>query len=74
MSEQKCTQPGCPGSVVDGYCDYCGMPPGAAKISIETPEPMPLRAPTRKTVSTPNKASPRQSGPMGVSTGPCPQS
>jgi len=24
-----CTQPGCPGHIVDGYCDVCGMP-GAA--------------------------------------------
>ncbi|THI97100.1 hypothetical protein E7Z54_15115, partial [Nocardioides sp.] len=21
-----CTQPGCTGSIVDGYCDVCGMP------------------------------------------------
>ncbi|MDO5684330.1 MAG: serine/threonine protein kinase, partial [Propionibacteriaceae bacterium] len=26
----KCQQPGCPGTIADGYCDYCGMPPGAA--------------------------------------------
>ena len=29
----KCTQPGCAGTVVDGYCDTCGMapaPPGTA--------------------------------------------
>ncbi len=25
----KCQQPGCPGTIVDGYCDYCGMPPSA---------------------------------------------
>jgi serine/threonine-protein kinase PknG len=22
----RCTQPGCPGSIVDGYCDVCGSP------------------------------------------------
>ena len=22
----KCTQPGCTGSIVDGYCDVCGQP------------------------------------------------
>ncbi len=22
----KCQQPGCPGTIVDGYCDVCGMP------------------------------------------------
>ncbi len=25
----KCTQPGCAGSVVDGYCDVCGLAPSA---------------------------------------------
>ena len=23
----KCEQPGCKGTIVDGYCDVCGMPP-----------------------------------------------
>ncbi|MFZ2165388.1 MAG: hypothetical protein WAV45_07985, partial [Propionibacteriaceae bacterium] len=22
----KCRQPGCTGTIVDGYCDVCGMP------------------------------------------------
>lgn len=26
MSAGACTQPGCTGSIVDGYCDVCGMP------------------------------------------------
>lgn len=30
MSDVSCTQPGCPGVVVDGYCDVCGTPAGAA--------------------------------------------
>ena len=25
-----CRQPGCTGTIVDGYCDVCGSPPGAA--------------------------------------------
>ncbi|WP_286267807.1 serine/threonine-protein kinase [Brooklawnia propionicigenes] len=25
----KCRQPGCTGTIVDGYCDVCGMPPAA---------------------------------------------
>jgi serine/threonine-protein kinase PknG len=29
MSGQPCTQPGCPGSIQDGYCDVCGAPAGA---------------------------------------------
>ena len=26
----KCVQPGCSGTVTDGYCDVCGMPPAEA--------------------------------------------
>ena len=26
----KCAQPGCAGTIVDGYCDTCGMAPAAA--------------------------------------------
>ena len=26
-----CAQPGCTGTVVDGYCDVCGMPPAAGE-------------------------------------------
>ncbi len=26
----KCQQPGCTGTIVDGYCDVCGSPPGSA--------------------------------------------
>ena len=25
----RCTQPGCTGTIADGYCDVCGSPPGA---------------------------------------------
>jgi hypothetical protein len=27
-----CTQPGCTGTIVDGYCDVCGSPAGAAPL------------------------------------------
>jgi serine/threonine-protein kinase PknG len=33
MSDVMCTQPGCTGTIVDGYCDVCGSPPGAAPVS-----------------------------------------
>ncbi len=33
----KCTQPGCQGTVVDGYCDYCGMPPNARATTSPAP-------------------------------------
>nr|NLI49892.1 protein kinase [Propionibacterium sp.] len=26
----RCDQPGCPGQIVDGYCDVCGLPPRSA--------------------------------------------
>ncbi len=29
MTTLACTQPGCPGGVLDGYCDVCGSPAGA---------------------------------------------
>ncbi len=30
MSDVKCRQPGCSGTIVDGYCDICGLPGTAA--------------------------------------------
>ena len=32
----RCTQPGCPGTIVDGYCDVCGSP-GPVSTSAEAP-------------------------------------
>jgi len=32
-----CTQPGCTGTIVDGYCDICGSPPGAAPATDPSP-------------------------------------
>lgn len=29
MSEQRCTQPGCTGTIEDGYCNLCGAPAAA---------------------------------------------
>lgn len=29
----RCTQPGCPGTIEDGYCDVCGMPPDSSPDS-----------------------------------------
>ncbi len=34
----SCTQPGCAGTVVDGYCDVCGMP-AASSMPPSAPEP-----------------------------------
>jgi serine/threonine-protein kinase PknG len=32
MTTIACTQPGCTGSILDGYCDVCGSPAGAAPL------------------------------------------
>ncbi len=32
-----CTQPGCSGTIVDGYCDVCGSPAGAAPFAPAEP-------------------------------------
>ncbi len=37
----KCQQPGCTGSIQDGYCDVCGMAPASAEAT-----PAPTAAPT----------------------------
>src|SRR6187455_1414530 len=29
-----CTQPGCSGTIVDGYCDVCGSPSGAVPFAL----------------------------------------
>ena len=33
----RCTQPGCTGTVVDGYCDVCGTPAAAGPPPAESP-------------------------------------
>jgi len=44
-----CTQPGCTGTIVDGYCDVCGSPgpqqAAAAPVAAPTPARTPARAP-----------------------------
>src|SRR5687768_15448616 len=33
----RCTQPGCPGTIVDGYCDVCGSPgPVSASPAVQS--------------------------------------
>ena len=36
MTTIACTQPGCTGSILDGYCDICGSPGGPAQPSSGT--------------------------------------
>ncbi len=44
----SCAQPGCTGSVLDGYCDVCGMAaaPPAGRSSISRAAPAPARGPS----------------------------
>src|SRR5215475_5607233 len=30
---QPCAQPGCTGTIVDGYCDVCGFPPAPGAVA-----------------------------------------
>ncbi len=42
----SCEQPGCTGSIVDGYCDVCGMPPTEqATVATQAPGPAPVGVP-----------------------------
>ena len=34
----RCTQPGCAGSIVDGYCDVCGMAAESPAASVVSPD------------------------------------
>lgn len=63
MTTTACTQPGCTGSIADGYCDICGSPAGAA------PAPAPVSAPTsaRGSAPAPSRVSPAPP-PAGVAT------
>lgn len=37
MTAQQCTQPGCDGTIEDGYCDVCGMAPAPAASGASGP-------------------------------------
>ncbi len=46
MSTATCTQPGCTGTITDGYCDVCGMAaaPGASSAAVAAPAAAPSTA------------------------------
>ncbi|WP_284235377.1 serine/threonine-protein kinase [Mycobacterium antarcticum] len=65
-----CTEPGCAGTIVDGYCDVCGTappPPG----SVPTPPPAPptvqsaVSRPTARSVGSARTGSSRSSSTRG---------
>jgi len=35
----NCTQPGCTGTIVDGYCDVCGVAAGSTPAAVRAPAP-----------------------------------
>jgi serine/threonine-protein kinase PknG len=59
----SCTRDGCTGTIVDGYCDVCGMAPPRAAIPGSAP--VPVRAPIP---STPGPAIPPPSQPITPSS------
>ncbi len=77
----NCVQPGCPGTIVDGYCDVCGMPaPGGAHSmaaasvggpGIPAPAPAVPRSPggSPPKQATSNPAAPASAGPIPVGRG-----
>ncbi len=62
----KCDQPGCPGTIVDGYCDVCGMPPSAQMAAAPAGAPSGAPAAVRPSRGVAGAAP-------GRSQGPCPQ-
>lgn len=55
MTAQACAQPGCTGTISDGYCDVCGMPPGAPVIPAQGGASDAGGAATSGAVSTPSR-------------------
>lgn len=47
----RCRQPGCTGTIVDGYCDVCGLPPATSvqqvKVQVDRVVPAPARPSAR---------------------------
>jgi len=58
MTTIACTQPGCTGTILDGYCDVCGSPEGSAPLTAE-PSAATAAAAVGGSVSTVSRASNR---------------
>jgi serine/threonine-protein kinase PknG len=43
----NCTREGCTGTIIDGYCDVCGMAPPRAAIPGSAPVPIPTSPPSQ---------------------------
>jgi hypothetical protein len=69
-----CTRPGCTGTIVDGYCDVCGSPAGAAPFVLagtaaSAASPGPAAAPDLTAVSAPAPARVARPGLTAVRRG-----
>src|SRR4051794_24302729 len=60
-----CTQPGCTGSILDGYCDVCGSPP-----SLPPPLPPSGTPPARPSATPPARAGSTGTSAAGVGDAP----
>ena len=63
----SCTQPGCGGTMQDGYCDTCGMAPAPAAAAPPVPTPAP--AASASPGSKPAGSQPSGSQPTASSSG-----
>jgi len=63
----KCMQPGCTGTIVDGYCDVCGSPGPVATPDTPAETPADIAAPT------PSAGSPQAAPPPDLEGAPCRQ-
>jgi serine/threonine-protein kinase PknG len=71
----NCTQPGCTGTIVDGYCDVCGMAAGSSPVPVASASvgaaSTPAAAPAR--VAAPARAAAPAVGPSIPEGGACQQ-
>jgi LCP family protein required for cell wall assembly len=63
-SDAPCTQSGCPGTIVDGYCDVCGS---AAAATIEPATPTRPAQPSDAAFTTPASPADAHAAPSGLS-------
>ena len=71
-----CAQPGCTGSIVDGYCDVCGSPAAASPPASPAGGSSPTSVPTaaaRPGAAAPSSRSAAGASPLGATAGACGQ-
>jgi polyisoprenyl-teichoic acid--peptidoglycan teichoic acid transferase len=69
-SDAPCTQPGCPGTIADGYCDVCGIPATPTVGAAMSTEPT---QPSGAETAAATKANLTAKGPADSSDAPCTQ-